>query len=200
MAIAGIVINVNKSWMVLLQESNSSLQPVIWFTPSVFWLHRLTQLATMSMRERASSNGVIHDSQASGTNALETVEMSLGSIPAPGVLEGQRGHKLLRDGKWMFHSGKVLLTPHSQVWQETSCARLGLSYHFPSLQEDPSSHLAAFYMECPRLAPGSLSFCTLPGVEGVRILGMSSFSHWAFLPSWSPVQQPQLYNQKLWLD
>lgn len=29
MAIAGIVINVNKSWMVLLQESNSSLQPVI---------------------------------------------------------------------------------------------------------------------------------------------------------------------------
>lgn len=97
----------------------------------------------------------------------------------------------------IFHLGKVILNPHSQVWQETSCASLGLSYHFPSLQEDPSSHLFAFCMECPRLAPGFSSFCTLPGVEGVRILGMSSFTHWAFLVTWSPAQKPYLHHQKL---
>lgn len=53
MAIAGTIINVNKSWMVLLQESNSSLQPVMWFTPSAFWLHGLTT-ASHNVHEETS--------------------------------------------------------------------------------------------------------------------------------------------------
>lgn len=156
------------------------------------------QLPTMSMRKQAGSNGVIHASPVTLMSQRQWGHPWGAFL----LLESWKGRgaiscREMENG--MFHLGEVLLTPHSQVWQET-CARLGLSYHLSSLQEDSSSHLSAFCLAYPRLAPGSSPFCTLPGVERVRILRMNSSAHWALLLTWSPAQQPHLLHQKLWLD